>query len=680
MTPKEKLQTLFVYPQTPDEAFPFDKIKDSDYRELIDFAIEIKQKEIQSIENNPEKPSFANTSLALEESGEELEALLGAFYNLLSANSNELLMEIAEEFSSKLSQLYSDITLSEALFKRIKTLHDLQEELPLSVEEKRLLQRQYESFVRSGALLSPEKKEKLRRVNDELSKASLLFGNNLLKDSKLFRLYMPSSSSSLKGIPTNILELAHQRASTERQLNGYLFAIDAPEYKAIMQHAEDSSLRETFYKAWMQRGYQHNANNNAYLVRKIATLRLEKANILGYSTYADYALELKMLNKSEKVFQLLESLQKASLQKAIKELDKLTEIKGTSLNPWDINFYFEKLCQRDYNFSEKELQPYFPLENTIKGVLGLAEKLYGLQFTYDPAIPVYDKKVKAYRVEDAKGSDYIGLLYLDFFPRAGKRSGAWMNNLREASRNQRPHILLVMNFNPPQNGEEALLLPSEVHTFLHEFGHALHGLLTQVHYASLSGTNVVHDFVELPSQINENWLSEPEFLNSFARHYQTGELIPSALLERFVNSSKYRSGYDTQRQLAFGFLDMAWHTISSPLKDKISIEDIEKQSFDKTPAFGVLPKGCAMSTSFSHLFNGGYAAGYYGYKWSEVLATDAFSLFKENGIYDKETAMAFRKHILEKGDLEDPILLYRAFKGRNPKIDALVQRDGLACE
>lgn len=676
MTAQEKLTKLFIKPETPFHAYPFDQIKDTDYGELIDCAIQLQREEIYAIESNTENPSFANTSLALENSGEALEALLGAFYNLLSANSNDILRSTAEAFSPKLSALSSDISLSDSLFQRIKVLHDSKETLSLSEEEQRLLHRQYQSFVRNGALLPKEKKEDLRKINEALNKASLAFGNNLLSDSKLFRLYLPPADEALQGIPNNILELAHQRAVKEGELSGYLFSLDAPEYQAIQRFAETSWLRETFYKAWMQRGYQHNIYNNAALVRKIVNLRLAKAQILGYPSYAHYALELKMVNHPDKVFHFIESLETVSLPKAEEELKKIVTIKGSSIKPWDINFYFEKLCQKDFKFSEKELKPYFPLESTIKGVLGLAERLYGLSFIYDPSLSVYAEGIKAYRVEDPERKEFIGLLYLDFFPREGKRSGAWMNNLREAREKQRPHILLVMNFNPPSEGQEALLLPSEVHTFLHEFGHALHGLLTQVRFSSLSGTNVVHDFVELPSQINENWLTEPEFLASFARHYQTGEQIPSTLLQRFIDSSKYRTGYDTQRQLAFGFLDLALHTINSPLKEDFSIEEFEKKAFNKAPGFGPLPEGCAMSPSFSHLFSGGYAAGYYGYKWSEVLSTDAFSLFQEHGVFDRSTAESFRKQILEKGDTDDPQNLYRAFRGRDPEIKALVKRDG----
>lgn len=673
----EKLYKRFVSPQTPFEAYPFDCIEDSDFRELIDVAIEQQRITIEEIVANPNEPTFNNTSLALEESGSELNALLGAFYNLLSANGSDTLMEIAEEIAPKLSQLSNDILLSVPLFNRIKKLYNDKEALSLSTEEHRLLFRQYESFTRNGGLLNEDKKQLLRETNSALSLATLTFGNNMLKSQKQYRYYIPiSQSEELRNIPQGVLEFAQKRAMAERGLDGYLFTLDAPEYVAIMKYAHGAELRKKFYLAKMRVAYSNDVYNNEYLIRRIVNLRLKKAKLLGFNSYAEYVLATKMLNTPEKVWNLLNDLQQASRCKATAELAELEQIKGDKLNPWDVNYYFEKLCDKCYSFSEKELQPYFPLTSTIKGVLGLAERLYGLSFTPQYDISTYNDEVKVYRVDDNTEKGYIGLLYLDFFPREGKRSGAWMNNLREQSAKKRPHILLVMNFSRPRDGEEALLLPSEVHTFLHEFGHALHGLLSQARFESLSGTNVTHDFVELPSQINENWLTEPEFLNGFARHYKTDEPIPANLLEKFIQSSRYRTGYDTQRQLAFGFLDMMWHSRNIPLGDTDSLEQIESEAFEKASAFGSLPKGCLMSASFSHLFNGGYAAGYYGYKWSEVLSCDAFSCFKERGVFDAETASRFRKNILEKGDTEDAEILYQRYREKGPTVDALKQRDG----
>lgn len=679
MNIQEKLQQRFTHPNTPYSAYPFDLIEDEDFPLLIDEAIRLQREEVDAITNNSESPSFDNTILAFENAGEALDALLGAFYNLLSAAGNDTLMAIAEDISPKLSRLSSDISLSEPLFQRIKAVYDQRESLALLPEEARLLYRQYKAFERGGALLNEEKKSRLREVNEQLSLSTLTFGNNLLKDTKFFRYFLPLDTESLEALPKELLSHTRQRAKKERNLSGHLFTLDAPEYSSIMRFCADEAIRRDFYFAKMQLSYGSNSYNNAYLVRQIANLRLEKAQLLGYSTYADYALEERMLNKPIKVMELLEQLEAASENKSRDELAAAAQIKGANakLEAWDVNFFLERLKERDYNFSEEELRPYFPLNSVINGVLGLAEKLYDLTFSPVEDIPVYAEDVKVFRVDDPNGKGFIGLLYLDFFPRDGKRSGAWMNNLREEKEGKRPHILLVMNFSPPTEGQEALLLPGEVHTFLHEFGHALHGLLTQCRFQSLSGTNVVRDFVELPSQINENWLLENEFISLFARHFQTKESLPAELLERFTKAALFRTGYDTQRQLAFGFLDMAFHTLSEPLGEDWSAEAFEGSTFKKTPGFGTLPSGCLMSTSFSHLFAGGYAAGYYGYKWSEVLSTDAYSLFIERGIFDKETAARFREEILEKGDSEEAAVLYRRFRGRDPQIDALIARDAL---
>lgn len=680
MSNESLLKSQFIAPDTPFESFPFDEIDESKYADLIKYAIAKQRESIKKISQNTEQATFENTILALENASADLDAILGAFYAKEGAASNDLLMTIDEELSPLLSELGSEILFDDQLFKRIQEVYDQRDTLQLDLEDDRLLYRTYRYFYKGGATLDKPTKQMLADARKQLSQATLSFGQNMLKDAKLFRFFLPLSTPWITALPQSIQATARERAYKERKVEGFLFSLDPPETSAIMKFCPDRKIREIFFRAKMTVGYCNNCYNNVEWVRKIANLRLKIAQIMGYKNYAQYALQDRMLKTPEQVLSFVDSLNKASRHKSLDELDEaahLSEVEQNKLAHWDINFAFELLRKAKYDFSSEELRPYFPLSTTITGVFGLASRLYDITFLPESSVQVYAPDIKVYRVEDKNTSEYLGLIYLDFFPREGKRSGAWMTNFREQKKDHRPHILLVMNFTPPVGEREALLSADEVHTFLHEFGHALHGMLSQGKYASLSGTNVVQDFVELPSQINENWLLEKEFLKTFAHHYQTGEELPDEILQKFISTGQFATGYATQRQLAFCILDMAFHTIETPLPEDFDLETFEEHCFSQTPGFGKLPSGCVMSTAFSHLFSGGYAAGYYSYKWSEVLSCDAYSLFTDRGIFDKNTAMSFRQHILEKGDSEEAMLLYQRFRGRVPQIDALIKRDGL---
>lgn len=675
-TIQEKIKTLFLNPSTPYGAYPFDKIKQEVYGEVFTEAIRLYRAEFEALITNTDAPNFENTIVALEHLGAALEAVEGAFYNLLHCHGNDFMMELAEQLSPELTRLSNDVSLSEALFVRVKKVYDEREKYDLDEADRRLLDNCYKGFVRSGALLNEEDKKRLRALREELSRDTLTFGNNVIKEENEFRLYVPSDEA-LKLLPSALLSKARQRAQEERGVEGYLFDLSFPSIQGIMKFCTSSELRREMFLAKAQLCCKENETNNTEITRRIVNNRLKVANLLGYPTYADFALEERMLNTPQRVLDFLEHLREAYIEQARGEISQIAKLKEEGeLEPWDIDFYFERYKEQHYAISQEELRPYFPLEKVIKGVLGLAEKLYDIQFK-SVQLPVYEPEVYSYEVWDREPQRFIGLLYLDFFPRKGKRSGAWMNNLKEQNGEQRPHILLVMNFTPPSEELPSLLTPNEVNTFLHEFGHGLHGLLSQCKYTSLSGTNVVRDFVELPSQIMENWLREPEFIQSFARHYKTNEAMPVELLKKMLEAEQYPVGYSTLRQLSFGFLDMAYHTRREPLEVACDLEAFER---DATALVRITPprsKGCIMSNSFGHLFSGGYAAGYYGYKWSEVLDADAFSLFLERGIFDRETARAFRKEILERGDTAKAMELFVSFRGREPQIEALLKRDGI---
>ncbi len=673
-THSNSLYELFAAPNTPLEVYPFDRISPEVFPPCMQLAIDLKRQEIETIASNPEPPTFANTIEALEKAGAPLEAICGAFYNLLHANASEPLMAQAQEYSPLLSRLSADVSLNPDLFARIRHLYEHRETLNLDSVQLRLLRQTYDGFVDRGALLEGEQQAEYRRVVEELSKRTTSFAQNKLQDEQRWHKTLPPSTPSLSGLPKSILNDAEQNAQKHNE-EGYRFTLSMPHFSAIMRFCTDARVREEFYRARQSVGYADNENNNIETVRRIVDLRCRLAQLMGYESYAHYRLKDCMLSTPQQVIDLLDSLKDSYIEPTRDELKELQTYAGNPLHPWDLAFYMERYKEEHYQIKEEELRPYFPLQKVISGVFSIAERLYGVSFEERTDLPIYHPDVKTYSVLDGDKS-LLGLLYLDFFPRSGKQSGAWMNNLREMSPNKRPQIVLVMNFTPPSEKTPALLTPSEVNTFLHEFGHALHGLLTQARYTSLSGTNVQHDFVELPSQFMENFLSQPQVVRELlSSHYQTEEPLPNDLLQKFLASERYPAGYQTMRQLFFGYLDMAYHHRTQPLPIDWEPRLFEQKACQHITIWEAAPQGCCTTTSFSHIFSGGYAAGYYGYKWSEVLDADAFSLFLEQGIWNTDTAHLFRSNILEKGDEEDPMILYQRFRGRKPSLEALLRRD-----
>lgn len=673
--PVSLLEQLFVSPNTPEHAFPFDCIQEDSFAPAMKEAMARKRVEIDSIVTNPEEPTFANTVEAFEEAGSALDAVCGAFYNLLHANSTPKLREQAQIYSAWLSELSADISLNQALFARIQSVYQNRDSQNLTPVQKRLLKNLYDGFVDSGALLKGEQREEYRKIHEELSRLKVTFAQNKLNDEQGWSYLLPIGTKSIQSLPEAILQDAQSLAAAHKQ-EGYRFTLSMPHYSAIMRFCSDARIRESFYRARQAVGYGENEYNNCKVVRNISDLRLQLANLLGYESYAHYILKDRMLHSPKMVTDLLSELRERYLPHAQAELAELREFAKQELEAWDLAYYMERYSEEHFKIKEEELRPYFPLPKVIKGVFTIAERLYGIRFRQRADIPVYHPDVQTFSVL-SEDDTLLGLLYLDFFPRTGKQSGAWMNNLREKEGKHRPHVLLVMNFTPPTKEQPvALLTPSEVNTFLHEFGHSLHGLLTQAHYTSMSGTNVKHDFVELPSQFMENFLLEEEVVtNLLSGHWQSGESLPHELLHKLLTSQRYPAGYATMRQLFFGFLDMAYHGRTKPLPTDWEPQKFEEDSCKHVVVWRGFVPGCCISTSFSHIFSGGYAAGYYGYKWSEILDADAFSLFKERGIWDKQTATDFRTYILEPGDEEEPDLLYKHFRHRAPSIDSLILRD-----
>lgn len=667
--------------KTPHETIPFDKIELKHYEPAFDEGIKERKQEIDKIISNPETPTFENTIVALEHSGQLLNKVSSAFFNLLSAESNDKMMEISQRVSPKLSESSNDVILNEKLFDRIKNVYEQRDKLHLNTEEAKLLQETYENFARNGANLNSEDKEKFRRLKAEENKLTLTFDQNVLKDQNSYEMLL-TDEADLEGLPESIREAAALQAK-EKGKSGWLFDLTAPSYIPFMRYSSKRNLREKLYKAYMAIGNKGDQYDNKEIIKKIVNTRLAIANLLGYKTYADYALHRRMAKNPENVYKLLNDLLEAYRPTAINEYNRVqgfamgTEGKKFTVMPWDWNYYSEKLKDMTFNINDEMTRPYFELSNVKKGVFGLATQLYGITFKENKEIPVYHPDVTPYEVYDADGK-FLAVLYTDFHPREGKQSGAWMNGMKGQykinGKDSRPHIVIVMNFTKPTETKPSLLTFDEVETLLHEFGHAIHGMLADGTYESLSGTNVYQDFVELPSQIMENWLTEKEFLDQIAVHYQTGEKIPQEMIQKLIDASNFNTGYLCLRQLSFGLLDMAWHTLSHPFEDDII-------NFEKTawkPA-QILPEveGVLMSSSFGHIFAGSYAAGYYGYKWAEVLDADAFSAFKEAGIFNKKTAKAFRENILSKGGTEDPMTLYIRFRGHEPSIDALLVRNGI---
>ena len=678
------MNSLLQRTTTAHGAYPFDKIQVEDFREAFSLAIEEKEQEIKALIASEEQPTFTNTIVALERSGAKLEWVSGIFFNLLHAAATDELMAISQEITPRLSALSSFITLSDSLFDRIRSVWERRETLGLDAEDLRLLERTYEGFTERGALLPADKKERLKAIQARMSELSLTFSQNNLKDQQRFRLHI-TDQHYLTGMPETSLRSAEALAREEGK-SGRVFTLAAPSFFPFMQHCPDGKLREEMYRAKMMVGAASDEYDNRELIRELVNLRLEYAQLLGAKTYAEKALRLRMAHTPEAVYQLLDELLTAYrpiAEEELKRVETFAKEHGHTepLQPWDWSYWAQQYQKAYYELDEEMLRPYFELTKVSEAVLGLATTLYGIHFTPRPELPVYHPDVRTYEVTDADGS-YLGLLYTDFFPREGKQSGAWMNNLQEqyhtaSGEDHRPHIVLVMNFTPPTEGHPALLTPGEVRTFLHEFGHALHGMFASARYSSLSGTNVVRDFVELPSQLMENWLDERSWLLTFARHYETGETLPEDLIQRMERAKHFLVGYAACRQLSFGYLDMAWHTITEPLSEGLDTKAFEEEAWQRATLLAPSPAPCQMSTSFGHIFSGGYAAGYYGYKWAEVLDADAFAAFQEEGIFSRATAERFRREVLSQGDKREAEQLYEAFRGKAPTVDALLRRDGV---
>lgn len=664
---------------TPFESIPFSKIKSEDYKPAFEEAVKMARKEIQDIIENKEKPSFENTIEAMEMAGEILNQTSHAFFNLLHAETNEILQETAQYISPILSEFSNDIRLNPVLFEKTKTVFEERNDIDLTSEQNRLLEKTYLSFARNGANLPDDKKEKLRSIDMKLSKLSLDFGNNVLAETNNYILHL-TDENDLKGLPDYAIEQAKKEAES-RNKDGWIITLQAPSYVPFMTYADNRELRKELSIAYGKRAFQNNEFNNEKIVKEIVKLRLERANLLGYKTHADFVLEESMAKSPEIVNEFLADLLKKSKSFGVKEVEELKvfakELDGIEdFQRWDHSYYAEKLKKEKFDFSEEELKPYFSLDNVIKGVFTISNKLFGLTFTEINNVDKYHEDVKVYEVLDDK-NEHLALLYADFFPRAGKKAGAWMTSFRGQSKlhgkQKRPHISIVCNFTKPTDSKPSLLTFNEVTTLFHEFGHALHGMLANTVYQSLSGTNVYRDFVELPSQFMENFCFEREALELFAKHYETGEIIPQELIDKVKKASNYMEAYQTVRQLSFGILDMAYHSQTDLEVNDVS--QFENKAFEPTDLYPVT-EGTNMSVSFSHIFNGGYSSGYYSYKWSEVLDADAFDYFKENGIFNGEVARKF-KTLLEKGGSVDPMKLYKEFRGKEPNSQALLKRAGL---
>lgn len=665
---------------TPHQTPPFTLINNSQWEEAIDRGIELAKQEINAIVVNRARPDFENTILPLERVGKDLNRVLNVFYPLLSANSDSEMMDIAVKVSGKMSDYSTSLILNEELWKRVKQVYDDRELFNLSPMDMRLLQNTYDSFALNGAELQGEDREKYRELSSELSALTTKFGQNVTKELATYKIWL--TKDDLDGLTDNQIAQAAEAAKENGREGEYMFTLEQPVYTAFLKNSTRRDLRE---KMWMIYNSRNSKGefNNLELMKRIADIRRQIANLLGAPDYATHVLRKRMAKNPENVYALLNQLRDAYYEPMKAEMAELsafaTELEGqpVEIKPWDYSYYSNKLKAAKYSFDEEAMRPYFELNNTINGVFGLATKLYGLQFTYNPDIEVYHPDVKAFDVTDADGN-FVGIIYTDFFPRPEKRPGAWMTNfsdqyIDENGEDHRPQVTIVMNFTKPTGDQPSLLTPYEVETFLHEFGHALHGLLSKGKYQSMSGTSVYRDFVELPSQFNENYLTEKEFLDGFAHHYQTGEPIPQEMIEQLIASNRYGAAYACMRQLGFGLNDMAWHTIKAPVEDAVAFEI---EATKPVQVFETV-EGTAFSPTFNHIFSGGYAAGYYSYKWAEVLDADAFDFFKQHGIFDKATADSFRTNILEKGGSEDPAELYRRFRGQDASIDALLRRDGI---
>jgi peptidyl-dipeptidase Dcp len=672
--------TLFLEPFTSKyTTAPFSKISLSDYQPAFEKTIEIARNEINAIAQNPEAPTFSNTIEALDFAGAALDRLSSIFFNLNSAETCDEMQKIAQEVSPLLTEFSNDIALNEDLFKRIKAVYDQKDTLNLTIEQTTLLDKKFKGFSRNGALLNEEDKVKLREIDTELAKLKLTYGENVLAETNHYQLHI-TNEADLKGLPAGAKEMASSLAKS-KGLEGWVFTLDFPSYLPFVTYVDNRELRKEIAIAAGKKGFQNNEFDNQENVKRIVALRHQRANLLGYESHSHFVLEERMAQNPNNVQSFLNDLLEKAKPAASKEFAQLTafakELDGIDqLEKWDGAYYSEKLKQKLFNLDDEVLKPYFKLENVLNGAFTIAEKLFGITFKEVFDIDKYHEEVQTFEVLDFEGQ-LVAVFYADFFPRKGKRNGAWMTSFKpqyiKDGINERPHVSIVCNFTPPTETKPSLLTFNEVTTLFHEFGHALHGMLANTTYPSLSGTSVYWDFVELPSQVMENWCYEPEALALFAKHYETGEIIPQQYVEKIKESASFLEGMATLRQLSFGILDMTYHGKSQTIDD---VKAFEKQAMAPTNLYPDVAENC-MSTSFSHIFQGGYSSGYYSYKWAEVLDADAFAYFQEKGIFNAAVATKFKDNVLSKGGTELPMELYKKFRGQEPKVEALLKRAGL---
>ncbi|PIP95236.1 MAG: peptidase M3 [Bdellovibrio sp. CG12_big_fil_rev_8_21_14_0_65_39_13] len=667
--------------ETPFETVPFDLIKEEHFLPALQKAIELGKEEITKIKTNPENPNFYNVCEAMENAGHYVDVVAGVFFNLHGSNTNEKLQAIAKEFSPILTEYSNDITLDVELFSKVKAVYDRKDSLNLNQEEKMLLEKQYKNFARNGALLNDSQKDEMRKIDKELSSLKLQFGDNVLKETNDY-LMLIEKKEDLSGLPEGVVEAAAHVAKEKGHEGKWAFTLDYTSYVPFVTYADNRKLREEISRAFGSKAFKNNDHDNQNIVKKIVEFRDQRAKLLGYATHAHFVLEERMAGNPDTVNSFINNMldhAKPFGNKDVEEVKDFAQRNGFTeeFMGWDFSYWSEKLKMEKYSIDDEVLRPYFKLENCVEGIFKVANLLYGINFRERKDIPTYHEDVKAYEVTDESGL-HLSVFYTDFYPRAGKRAGAWMSGFRDQhmseGKDHRPHVIIVCNFPKPTSNKPSLLSFREVTTLFHEFGHALHGMLSKCKYQSLSGTSVYWDFVELPSQIMENWVTEKECLDLFAVHYETGKKIPPELIEKLKKSSNFQEGYGTLRQLTFASLDMAWHTTTpSEIKE---VSEFEKMATEKTR---LLPRveGTSMSCSFSHIFQGGYSSGYYSYKWAEVLDADAFELFKQKGIFNKEVAKKFRDNVLSRGGSEHPMTLFKKFRGHEPSPEALLKRAGL---
>ena len=675
------MTTLTQKFKTAYNSAPFKAIKTEDFKPAIIALIKEAKAEIDAITNNKETARFQNTIEALEFSGQQLDRVISIFFNLNSAETNDEIQKIAQEVSPLLTEFGNDITLNETLFKRVKSVYDNKAQFNLNTEQNTLLDKKYKSFSRNGANLNDADKEKLRAIDKKQAALKLKFGENVLAETNKFQ-HLITDESKLEGLPDGTKEAAKQLAES-KELKGWLFTLDYPSYIPVMTYSSNRELRKTMSLAFGNRAFKNDELDNKQIVLDLVNLRYQRANLLGYATHANFVLEERMAKNPETVKTFLNDLLKKAKSAAKEEFKNLKafakDLDGLEdFQKWDSGYYAEKLKQKLFSLDDEKLKPYFKLENVIDGAFTVANKLFNLEFHEIDTVDKYHEDVLTYEVTNTKG-EFIALFYADFFPRAGKRNGAWMTSYKpqfiKDDIEERPHVSIVCNFTKPTPTKPSLLTFNEVTTLFHEFGHALHGMLAETTYPSLSGTSVFWDFVELPSQVLENWCYEKEALELFATHYETGEVIPMNLVEKIKESATFNEGMQTLRQISFGLLDMSWHGTENP-EDIKNVKDFETEAFKNTALYPDVKESC-MSTAFAHIFQGGYSSGYYSYKWAEVLDADAFELFQETGIFNADTGAKFKDHVLSQGGTENPMTLYKRFRGQEPKPEALLKRAGL---